>query len=99
MTNQLAVNQMADSESDDEEGSDKDGGVDQMNVDNELVRDANSRGVTTAPNSGGSTEVQQSTPSILSAPLIPSPVGMTEDKYNFQVMDTYINAKAQGISQ
>ena len=25
--------------------------------------------------------------------VIPSPVGMTEDEYEFQVMDMYINAK------
>lgn len=91
---------MTDPESnDDKEGSNNNGGVDQMDVNNKLVRDADSRSTTTAPNSDGSTEVQQSTPSILSAPLILSPVGMTQDKYDFQVMDTYINAKAWGICQ
>ena len=96
-TSQLAVNQnntVTDSEGDDDNddnGSDGNGAVNQMDVDNELIRGADSTRAT-AVNSGICTEVQQNT-RIIAAQLIPPPVGMTEDKYNFQVMDTYINEK------
>ena len=66
-----------------------------MDVDNELIRGADSTHAT-AVNSSVHTEVQQNTP-IIAAQLIPPPAERTEDEYNFQVMDMYINAKAQGI--
>ena len=102
-TSQLTVNQnnaVTDSEGDDDNdnnGNDGDGGVNQMDVNNELIRGADSTRAT-AVNSNVRTEVQQNTP-IIAAQLIPPPAGMTEDKYKFQVMDTYINAKARGICQ
>jgi len=41
-------------------------------------------------------EVPQGT-SMVAALLIPYSVGMAKDKYEFQVMDIYINAKGQKI--
>ena len=68
-----------------------------MDVNNKLIKGADSTR-TTAANSSIRTEVQQNT-LIIAAQLIPPPVGMTEDEYNFQVTDMYINAKAWGICQ
>ena len=93
---------MTDSEGDDDDddnGGDGAGGVNQMDVNNKLIRGADSTHAT-AVNSGIHTEVQQNT-LIIAAQLIPPPAGITEDEYDdeydFQVMDTYINAKARGI--
>ena len=91
-------NAMTDSEGDDDDddnGGDGAGGVNQMDVNNKLIRGADSTHAT-AVNSSIRTEVQQNTP-IIAAQLIPPPEGMTEDEYSFQVMDMYINAKAWGI--
>ncbi|KAM6504004.1 P-loop containing nucleoside triphosphate hydrolase protein [Amanita muscaria] len=98
-TNQLAVNQnnlvVTDSESEDDardDASDHGAGVDQdqMDVDNGIVGGADG-------SSTLATALNTDTPIATSALLIPSHVGLSEDEYEFQVMDAYINAKARAI--
>jgi hypothetical protein len=67
-------NAVTDSEGDDDDGggSNNDGGVNQMDVNNKLIRVADDTSAT-ASNSSAGREVQQNTP-IVAAQLIPSPV-------------------------
>jgi hypothetical protein len=85
--------QAAESESDNDNSDGSDiNKVDQMDVDTQ--DDA-----TTSTNMRETTQMPQNLTMVSRpvAPLIPSPVSMTQDEYEFQVMDMYINAKAQKL--